>query len=198
MLWIEAQESCRLDLEAKLKKHHRYHDVIAITAVSSEASVATLYETDNSISSSLKPLGKGHKNYFPFIQQAEAKKLETETLDGLLKRLALKASDFDFMYLDVQGSELDVLKGSTATVLPEIKYIVTEISTEEHYQGGCLEKDLHAFLLKEGFHLIQRQMPPIGHGNSFYARSSRWTWELQSMLDSIRSTCTAHQCGPKV
>ena len=41
---------------------------------------------------------------------------------------------------------------------------------QEHYKGGCTEKDLHAFLVRHGFTLLQRQMPPIGHGNAFYAR----------------------------
>ena len=113
--------------------------------------------------------GQGHQSYFPFIQQAEVKDVQTETLDGLLKRLALKAKDFDFMYLDVQGSELDVLQGSK-DVLPHIRYIMTEISSEEHYKGGCTEKDLDAFLVRNGFTLRQRQMPPIGHGNALYAR----------------------------
>lgn len=90
-------------------------------------------------------------------------------MDGLFQRLALRAQDFDFMYLDVQGSELDVLQGSRE-VLPHIRFIVTEISSEEHYKGGCAEKDLHDFLLAHGFQLRERQMPPIGHGNAFYAR----------------------------
>jgi len=170
VLWIEAQEDCRGALEGALKKHHRDEDVVAITAVSGEEGSATLFQMDNSISSSLKPLGSGHKHFFPFIQQAKTQQLQTETLDGLLKRLSLNPREFDFMYLDVQGSELDVLKGSTTQVLPHIRYLVTEVSAEEHYKGGCLEKDLHEFLVSQGFSLVQRHMPPIGHGNSFYTR----------------------------
>ncbi|CAK9109228.1 unnamed protein product [Durusdinium trenchii] len=136
VLWIEAQEDCRGALEGALKKHHRDEDVVAITAVSGEEGSATLFQMDNSISSSLKPLGSGHKHFFPFIQQAKTQQLQTETLDGLLKRLSLNPREFDFMYLDVQGSELDVLKGSTTQVLPHIRYLVTEVSAEEHYKGG--------------------------------------------------------------
>eukprot|EP00913_Durusdinium_trenchii_P031449 g29444.t1 len=104
VLWIEAQEDCRGALEGALKKHHRDEDVVAITAVSGEEGSATLFQMDNSISSSLKPLGSGHKHFFPFIQQAKTQQLQTETLDGLLKRLSLNPREFDFMYLDVQGS----------------------------------------------------------------------------------------------
>ena len=52
-----------------------------------------------------------------------------------------------------------------------IRYIMTEISSEEHYSGGCTEQDLHAFLTSHGFRLIQRKLPPIGHGNGFYVRA---------------------------
>ena len=45
--------------------------------------------------------------------------VQTETLDGLLRRLCLKPADYNFLYLDVQGSELDVLQGSTRLVLPQ-------------------------------------------------------------------------------
>ena len=91
-------------------------------------------------------------------------------MDGLISRLKLKQEDFDFMYLDVQGSELDVLQGATK-VLPSIKYIMTEVSSEEHYRGGCTELELHEFLTKHGFSLAERQMPPVGHGNAFYRRA---------------------------
>jgi len=169
VVWIEAQEECRKPLEAALQKHCRQQDVVAITAISSQAGSAKLFRTDNSISTSLKPLGHGHKSYFPFIQQGEVQEVQTETLDGMFQRLALKPQDFDFMYLDVQGGELDVLQGSQE-VLPHIRYIMTEVSSEEHYKGGCTEKDLHVFLLSHGFTLLRKQMPPIGHGNAFYAR----------------------------
>ena len=58
VVWIEAQEECRKPLEATLAKHGRDEDVVAITAISSEAGSAKLFRTDNSISTSLKPLGR--------------------------------------------------------------------------------------------------------------------------------------------
>ena len=63
VLWIEAQEDCRLELEEKLKKHGRLNDVVAITAVSNREGKATLFRTDNSISTSLKPLGALGSSY---------------------------------------------------------------------------------------------------------------------------------------
>eukprot|EP00438_Fugacium_kawagutii_P014236 Skav210345 [mRNA] locus=scaffold4443:152596:155394:- [translate_table: standard] len=164
VVWIEAQEECRKPLEEALQKHGRQQDVVAITAISSYfACESCLLVNSESLT------GHGHKSYFPFIQQAEVQDIQTETLNGLFQRLGLKPQDFDFLYLDVQGSELDVLHGSEE-VLPHVRYIMTEISSEEHYRGGCTEKDLHAFLITHGFTLLRRQMPPIGHGNAFYAR----------------------------
>ena len=58
VVWIEAQEDCRKPLEAALQRHCRLEDVVAITAISSQAGPAKLFRTDNSISTSLKPLGQ--------------------------------------------------------------------------------------------------------------------------------------------
>lgn len=169
VLWIEAQEECREHLKKAISTFGRRDDQIAITALAASEGKAVLFGTDNSISSSLKPLGAGHHTYFPFITKSFERVLHTETLDSLLARLCLDPRSFDFLYLDVQGSELDVLHGSTL-VLPHIKYVMTEISSIEHYQGGCLETDLHSFLVSAGFRLVQRKMPPLGHGNAFYSR----------------------------
>ena len=62
VVWIEAQEECREPLEATLAKQGRDEDVVAITAISSEAGSAKLFRTDNSISTSLKPLGPGNRS----------------------------------------------------------------------------------------------------------------------------------------
>lgn len=56
VLWVEAQAECK-ELEQNLARHGRQKDVVAITAVSDREGEATLFRTDNSISTSLKPLG---------------------------------------------------------------------------------------------------------------------------------------------
>lgn len=52
---------------------------------------------------------------------------------------------YTFMSLDVQGFELEVLKGATKT-LDNIKYIISEVNNKELYEGCCMVEELDEFL----------------------------------------------------
>lgn len=172
VLWIECQEECRDALQRAVDKAGRGdRDEVVIAAVSERTGdVAQLHRVDNSISSSLKPLGPGHRTYFPFLRQEQPRDVHTVSLDNLLASRGLDPAAFDFMYLDVQGSELDVLRGARGA-LGHIRALMTEVSSEAHYDGGVLESELHDFLTREGFVRTKRQMPPLGHGNALYCRA---------------------------
>ena len=131
---------------------------------------------NNSISSSLLPLGRGHKTYLPFIEAVpsadEACEVETVTTADLFQRKHIDASALDFMYLDTQGSELAVLRGCSEELLRGMRAILTEVSTEEHYVGGCTMAELDAFLGERGFSRTLTHLPALGHGNALYMRTA--------------------------
>ncbi|MBP7815901.1 MAG: FkbM family methyltransferase [Phenylobacterium sp.] len=58
---------------------------------------------------------------------------------------------FDFVKIDTQGAEVDVLKGG-ATVLAEADYILLEVSMVEYNIGGAKAEDVFAQLESMGFH----------------------------------------------
>ena len=58
----------------------------------------------------------------------------------------------DFLKIDVQGYELEVLKGAEA-VLPSIEVIFTEVNHIEIYQGAPLAAELIAWLAQRGYAL---------------------------------------------
>lgn len=58
----------------------------------------------------------------------------------------------DFMKLDVQGAELDVLKGSEST-LQTVRMLEVEVQFNPLYQGVPLFGDVDGFLRKRGFSL---------------------------------------------
>jgi FkbM family methyltransferase len=169
--WIEAQEECRPALQANLAKCGRRRDRVAIAAVSSSSGEEVLlHRVENSISTSLKPMGEGHKRFLPFLHQITPTTTTTITLDDLLAREGLLPDQFDFLYLDVQGSELDVLRGAKRS-LAAVQHVMTEVSSREHYEGGARESELHSALVDAGFRLVERLMLPIGHGNALYSRA---------------------------
>jgi len=171
VLWVECQEECKAPLEAAVAAAGRTHDTVVIAAVAdSTGATATLHRVSNSISSSLKPLGAGHRTFFPFLRQEAPQPVTTTTLDDLLITNGLKFDEYDTLYLDVQGGELDVLKGAEQA-LSHVRAVMTEVSCVPHYQGGVLEEELHAWLTERGFTRTQRMMPPLGHGNALYLRA---------------------------
>jgi len=176
VFWIECQEECRAPLRANLAKAQRSQDLVAIEAMSSTTGAeAAIHRVDNSISTSLKPMGTGHLQSFPFLRQLAPTPTTTITADDLIDqetssgRLSAEHLNFEMLYLDVQGSELDVLRGATNT-LKGLKVIMTEVSSSEHYKDGTLEAELHSFLVSAGFERTMRCVLPIGHGNALYVR----------------------------
>lgn len=61
---------------------------------------------------------------------------------------------FDFVKIDTQGSELDVLRGG-AGVLRRARYILIEISLVNYNQGGAGAEDVFAELDRLGFHCTE-------------------------------------------
>jgi FkbM family methyltransferase len=61
----------------------------------------------------------------------------------------------DLLKLDVQGFELEVLRGG-ASILDRVDWIYTEVQFLELYRGGPLAADVAAFLEAAGFDLVRR------------------------------------------
>ena len=75
------------------------------------------------------------------------KKVEVEmtTADKLFKE-----DNVDFLSIDVQGYELEVLKGAEK-LLNQVKYVITEVNKTEQYKGCVLIDELDDYLNRFGF-----------------------------------------------
>ena len=72
------------------------------------------------------------------------------------------------LVLDVQGAELDVLKGFSASSFKNIDQITTEVSTKEFYKNGVLFDDLNTFIVNLGFKI--HGLPKQNHCDVIYKR----------------------------
>jgi len=61
-----------------------------------------------------------------------------------------KPQPFDFAKLNIQGAELEVLRGGT-TILPDLLGVLVEVSFVESYVGRPLFADIDGFLRAQGF-----------------------------------------------
>lgn len=88
---------------------------------------------------------------FPETERLEVQKIEkirAVTLDQLHREKEI-CDDPDFLKLDVQGAELDILKGGKELITKHAIGIEVEVEFHELYQGQPLFSDVDSFIRKE-------------------------------------------------
>ena len=106
---------------------------------------------------------------FPFSERFDVKtkaKIKTKTIDNVLKMHGLKYPNY--MKLDIQGAELEALKGSINS-LKSICCIELEIEFAELYENQPLFSETEQFLRKKGFEVWDiRRVYQKREGSVFY------------------------------
>jgi FkbM family methyltransferase len=101
------------------------------------------------------------------IRVEEQIKLISTTIQDVLKEYNWENIKYDLV-IDVQGAELEVLKGFT--YFDNINSLRIEISTEEFYKGGILFNELNYYLVSNKF--IPVNKPSLNHCDVIYIRNS--------------------------
>lgn len=114
-------------------------------------------------SSLLKP--KLHLDQYPDITFPHKEEVRVETLD----RMVQDKGSYNFINMDVQGYELEVLKGAKET-LPNIDYLMCEVNNAELYEGCCLIEDLDEYLGQFGFDRVETDWEGVTWGDAFYVK----------------------------
>jgi len=99
---------------------------------------------------------------FPNKEIVEISTLDSETIQSFL---------YNMIVMDVQGYELEVLRGGEET-LKHIDMVLTEINKVEMYKGCALVEDMDEYLGERGFHRICTYWQADGGtwGDGLYAR----------------------------
>lgn len=77
-------------------------------------------------------------------------KLKTKTLDTIFNENSINSSDYDHWVLDLQGSELLVLKGAKKSIL-SCKSLYIEVSNKEFYKNGVTWPEIKKWLSDHNF-----------------------------------------------
>lgn len=117
-------------------------------ALGSAPARASLHVTARDDSSSLLAPTELQTSTFPATHEAGRVEVEVRRLDDVVA--SIEAASPILLKLDVQGFELEVLRGATTT-LQRVDEVLVEVSREELYAGQALAADLHAFLVEHGF-----------------------------------------------
>lgn len=148
MILFEPQPSCQNTIRRAVGR--RKNCKIIQAAIGSHCGKIMLNCThDSKFASVLKPLKDAQQHYAAGSSEVEAQiEVPLVTLDSVLaevKRIGL-------LKIDVQGFELQVLKGSVE-VLRRTDAVLLEINYVPHYEDAVSFEELFAFLTEMGFAL---------------------------------------------
>lgn len=131
-------------------------------ALGSEEKELNFYLASNGESSSfLKP--NLHLQEHPHITFPDECTIKQYPLDNF------DTNNYQLLNLDVQGYELEVLKGSERT-LNSIKYIYSEVNTKNLYDGCVMLDKLDNWLKERHFIRKETQLTSHGWGDAFYIK----------------------------
>ena len=177
--WIEAQK----DLADTLRKRFAGSRNTIYEGVVWDKSneILTFNVSNNSQSSSLFQFGTHSSDYPEVVFQSE-RQVKTITIADLIPG-ELK---FDLINLDIQGAELNALKGLGAR-LAEVRWIYTEVNSREVYKGCSTIGEIDSFLAKNDFIRVQTVwVKGAGWGDALYVRTSLSGVAASIKLKAIR------------
>lgn len=136
------------------KVHGARREVTLIeSAIGEAAGTATLHLSRSADSSSLLPIGKKQNELFAHTEEVGTITVPVQRLDDLTDRWAGRTRQL--LKLDVQGFELNVLRGGVET-LKFCAYVYAECSHVSLYDGQALFPEVEAFLREHGFVVTRR------------------------------------------
>ena len=135
-------------------------------ALGNEEKEVEMYVSDHGgmCSSVLKP--KIVLEQYPGIKFPRKETVKMIRLDDA----EIDISDYNFINIDVQGYELEVLRGSENT-LNNIDYVYTEINVEEVYENAPHVDELDKFLSTYGFSRVETDLSGTTWGEAFYIKN---------------------------
>lgn len=128
-------------------------------ALGSRSGEAVLYQTKLSYSTGLY---KTDMTYFSRLLNRDngivvgEQSIRLSTLGDILSSYEVRS--VDFIKLDAEGAELDILQGATALLSsPRLAGILSEVRFQREINNAPIFSDLDAFLRPHGFHLYDLQ-----------------------------------------
>jgi len=172
------------ELNAKARPGLRYY----ATAVGRAEEPRTLYQTRHPMCASLYEPDERYADVFHHldVMRLKAKSaVSTVSLDRFVRDNAL--GSIDFIKMDIQGAELDVLQGGTAT-LSSVLALVTEVEFVPLYKGQPLYGDIDAWLRDRDF-TLHRFLTISGRAMKPLARDGNPNTPMQTMWADALFTC---------
>lgn len=173
VIWFEANRSLLRDLEDNLKKYRIRQKIIPV-ALWDENKELDFKITNNLQSSSFLDLGT-HSHHYPEVVVEKSEKVLAYRLDSIVTSMPelFPFTDFDFVNIDTQGAELNILRGMGVYVFQDsVKGVYVEVNVEEVYKGAPTISQIDKFLMQGGFFRMKTRITTKGWGDALYVRQA--------------------------
>ena len=149
----DACDLANADLQTRQVDWTEHHIPLALAGT---VGTATLYVTGHPSCSSLYPPNEPYISRFLGFQESMTLnftvEVETTTIDTFWQQQGL--TEIDFLQVDVQGADLDVLKGATQRLQETILGVQVEVEFAALYRNQPLFTDIDLFLREHHFTLF--------------------------------------------
>jgi FkbM family methyltransferase len=102
---------------------------------------------------------------YPHIKFPNKQLVDMITMDSIIE----ENHNYNFLNMDTQGYELEVLKGSKKT-LKKINFVYTEVNNTEVYENNALIEDIDKFLEKYNMVRVETDWMGTTWGDAFYIK----------------------------
>ncbi len=162
-IWFEPQPDVFKIMERKVPSSEQV--ILCNKALGNDNTRMKMYcDSYNQGSSSLlKP--KLHLTQFKHIKFEKEIMVDMVRIDDFIP----KDNPYDFIYLDCQGYELEILKGAK-DALNSIKCVMVEVSRDELYENNAMVEEIDDYLSNYNLHRVETNWEGGNWGDAFYVR----------------------------
>lgn len=124
-------------------------------------------------SSSVLPLGT-HKRNHPSVHYTHDIQVPMMRIESFFSYIPTQSErydlkDIDFLSMDIQGFELNALKGM-GDLLNHFKWVYLEVNKEEVYKGNGLARQVYKYLEQFGFRVIVEKYTRANWGDALLSK----------------------------
>lgn len=171
IFWVEAMQKKVDKMQEKYGDKLNMYQAVIDTEDGKEVSFKI---TSNGESSSILDFGS-YSAHHPHVTVTDTQMLQTTRLDTLIDAKTIPIDTIDFLKISIQGVELRALQ-SMEKYLHHIKYIYTEVNTEQVYKNCTQLGEINAFLKSHGFERVESRIyKQLGRGDALYIRMLKTT-----------------------
>lgn len=167
VIWIEANPFIMNSLQKIISKYPN-HTCYNYAIYSENDKMLNFNITNNGESSSLLNL-KTHLIEHPHIFVSRQTMVPTKRMDTLIEENCIDMQQYNFINLDIQGTELLALKGCEK-MLNCVDYVYTEVNNDYLYENGALVDELDEYLNQYGFKRVETSWTQHKWGDALYVK----------------------------